>query len=90
MNTRVQNYGSLIAGLMLVLFGGLALASQFFGPSDFWGHYWPLIVIGIGALFFMGMFAWGRSASGLAIPGSIVSAVGLMLMIQDLTNYCES
>ena len=90
MNTRVQNYGSLIAGLMLLLFGGLALASQFFGPFDFWGNYWPLIIVGIGALFFVGMFAWGRGASGLAIPGSIVTAVGLMLVIQNLTNHWES
>jgi hypothetical protein len=90
MNTKTQNYGSLIAGILLMLFGGLALASQFFGPFDFWGNLWPLIIIGVGAMLFVGMFAGGRGTSGLAIPGSIITVVGLLLMVQNLTGHWES
>jgi len=41
-------------------------------------------------LFFVGMFAGGKSVSGLAIPGSIISGIGLMMLFQNLTNHWES
>jgi hypothetical protein len=36
------------------------------------------------------MFAGGRSVSGLAIPGSIITSIGLMLFYQNITNHWES
>jgi hypothetical protein len=36
------------------------------------------------------MFAGGRSVSGLAIPGAIVTTIGLMLFYQNLTGHWES
>ena len=41
-------------------------------------------------LFFVGMFAGGRSVSGLAIPGSIITTIGLMLFYQNITGHWES
>ena len=32
----------------------------------------------------------GRSVSGLAIPGTIITTIGLMLFYQNLTNHWES
>ena len=40
--------------------------------------------------FFVGMFAGGKSMAGLAIPGAIISGLGLMMFIQNLTGYWES
>lgn len=90
MNTKTQNYGSMVAGILLIVFGGLALASQFFGPFNFWGRLWPLLIVSIGVMFFVGMLAGGRGASGLAIPGSIITTVGLMMLLQNLTGHWES
>jgi len=89
MSTRHSN-GSIVAGSILILFGLLALISQVFRGVDFWGSLWPFFIIGIGVLFFVGMFLGGRSVAGLAIPGSILSALGLMMLVQNLTNYWQS
>jgi hypothetical protein len=85
-----RNAGPLVAGSLLILFGILSLAGQLFRGFHFWDTFWPFMVIGIGAMFFVGMFAGGKSVSGLAIPGSIITVVGLMLLYQNLTDHWES
>jgi hypothetical protein len=90
MFTNRSNPGSLIIGATLIGFGLLALASQLFRGFDFWGVIWPFFIVGAGALFFVGMFSGGKSAAGLAIPGSILIAVGLMLFLQNLFDHWES
>ena len=90
MSTNRSNPGSLIAGAALIAVGLLALAGQLFRGFDFWGAIWPFFIIGAGALFFVGMFSGGRSAAGLAIPGSILVAIGSMLFLQNLFDRWES
>lgn len=90
MSTNRTNTGSLIAGAALIIFGLLALAGQLFAGFNFWGVIWPFFIIGVGVLFFVGMYSGGKSAAGLAIPGSILTFVGLMLFLQNLTDYWES
>jgi hypothetical protein len=85
-----QNAGALVGGALLILFGLLALLTQLFSGFNFWGSFWPFLIMGFGAMFFVGMFAGGKSVAGLAIPGSIIMVVGLMLFIQNLTNHWES
>lgn len=85
-----RSNGPLVAGTLLIAFGLLALASQLFRNIVNWSYIWPLTVVLMGALFFAGMFAGGRSVSGLAIPGSIISGIGLMLLYQNLTSHWES
>ena len=85
-----RNTGSLVGGSILIIFGILALFGKIFQNFDFWGTFWPFFIIGIGLLFFVGMFAGGRSVSGLAIPGSIISTIGLMLFYQNITDHWES
>ncbi len=87
-NTR--NTGALIVGSILIVFGLLALLSQFFSNFNFWNYLWPLIIIAFGGLFFVGMLAGGKSVSGLAVPGSIFSVIGLMMLFQNLTHHWES
>jgi multisubunit Na+/H+ antiporter MnhC subunit len=36
------------------------------------------------------MLAGGKSMAGLAIPGAIISGLGLMMFIQNLTGYWQS
>lgn len=90
MSTNRSNPGSLIAGAALIAVGLLALAGQLFRGFDFWGTIWPFFIIGAGALFFVGMLSGGRSAAGLAIPGSILIAIGSMLFLQNLFGHWES
>jgi len=90
MFTNRSNPGSLIAGTALIVVGLLALAGQIFRGFDFWGTIWPFFIIGAGALFFVGMFSGGKSAAGLAIPGSILIAIGAMLFLQNISDHWES
>jgi hypothetical protein len=85
-----RNNGSIVAGSILLLVGILALLGQLFRGASFWGNFWPFIIIGIGALFFVGMLLGGKSVAGLAIPGSIIAVNGLMLLLQNLTGYWQS
>jgi hypothetical protein len=89
MQTNRSNVGALIAGTVLIAFGLLALAGQFFRNLD-WGFLWPFAVIGLGALFFVAMFAGGKQAAGFAVPGSIVGGIGLVLLFQNITQHWES
>jgi len=90
MQNNPRNAGSLVGGALLMLFGALALLAQLVRGFDFWGTFWPFIVMAVGIMFFVGMVAGGKSTGGLAIPGSIITVIGLMLFVQNLTNHWES
>jgi hypothetical protein len=89
MQTNRSNTGGLIAGTLLIVFGLMALAGQFFRGVD-WGFLWPFAIIGFGALFFVAMFAGGKGTAAFAIPGSIVGGIGLVLLFQNITQRWES
>jgi hypothetical protein len=84
-----RNRASAVFGIILVALGVIFLAGQFI-RIDLGFDLWPFAVIGFGALFFVGMFAGGRSASGLAIPGSIITVIGLNLLIQNTFDIWEN
>jgi hypothetical protein len=89
MNTK-RNSGTLIAGAILIAIGALSILGQVFEGFHFWSFLWPLIVIAVGGMFFIGMFAGGKSLAGLAIPGSIISVIGLMMFLPNISNHWES
>ena len=83
------NRGSLYVGVILILAGVLFLLSRIAGMNG-WGAFWPFIIIAIGAAFFVGMALGGRSAGVLAIPGSIIVMVGLILLLQNWLAIWET
>lgn len=89
MQTNRSNAGALIGGALLIVFGLLSLAGQLFRGFN-WGVLWPFTVIGLGALFFVAMFAGGKGTAAFAIPGSIISGIGLVLLFQSITGHWES
>lgn len=89
MQTNRSNVGALIGGAVMIAFGLLALAGQAFRNVN-WGFLWPFIVIAIGALFFVAMYAGGKQTAAFAIPGSIVGGIGLVLLFQNITHHWES
>ena len=90
MTTQRSNVGTLIGGALLIGLGILALFGQIFRDFHFWAYVWPFVIIGCGLLFFIGMFAGGKSLAGLAIPGSIITVSGLMLLFQNFTGHWAS
>jgi len=89
MQTNRSNFGALVGGTVMIAFGLLALAGKVFHSVN-WGFLWPFIVIGLGALFFVAMFAGGRQTAAFAIPGSIIGGIGLVLLFQNITRHWES
>lgn len=89
MQTNRSNVGALIGGALLIGFGLLSLVSRVFQGLN-WGFLWPFLIIGLGALFFIAMFAIGKSGAAFAVPGSIVGGVGLVLLFQNITRHWES
>ena len=85
-----RNNASIVAGSVLILAGLLVLFGQLFQGWDIWTNFWPLAIISAGILFFVAMLFGGKSAAGLAIPASIITTVGLILFVQNLTDYWES
>ncbi|MBE0699189.1 MAG: DUF2807 domain-containing protein [Anaerolineaceae bacterium] len=88
MDTK-HNRSSMVVGAMLLAIGILTLVGQFIRPFS-GGILWPVIVIGFGLAFFVGMFFGGRSFGPLAIPGSIITGIGLILFIQNFFGLWET
>ena len=86
----MQKRSSLIVGTILILVGALFLLVQLF-PSlainiDI-SNQWPLIIVSVGVLLILSAFL---GTAPLAIPGSIVTGIGGILYVQNLTNSWES
>lgn len=70
-------------GIALVVVGLLVLLGQWLDLS---AMGWPLFIIVPGVIMLGVAFAGNRDAAGLAVPGSIVTTVGLILLIQSATG----
>jgi len=82
--------GNLILGIILIVLGIVFLIGQVFNQvfNIHIGSYtWPFTVIVPGVLLYLAAFMTeARAGRGLAIAGSIVTAVGLLLFFQNVTN----
>src|SRR5512133_3752886 len=84
-----NNVGALIGGAVLIGIGVLTLVSRLYTNID-WGMFWPFAIIGFGALFFIAMFAIGKSGAAFAIPGTIIGGIGLVFLFHNITQHTES
>jgi hypothetical protein len=83
--------GSLTFGILLILIGGWFLAVQFIPSLGDWVTRffdWPFWIVGPGLLFLVAAIVSG--VSGLAVPGAVISGVGLILYYQNYTGDWES
>lgn len=90
METRKKNSGAIAGGVALIAFGVLILIGQIFQRTNFWGAFWPFFPIALGVIFYVVMFAGGKSAAPFAIPATIITMIGLILLFQNLTGYWET
>ncbi len=74
-----------LTGLLLIGLGALFLAGRFIE-----GFGWPLFVIVPGVVLLVWAFVGGKDAASMAIPGSIVTTVGLILYLQSATSAFSS
>jgi hypothetical protein len=86
---RNRQTSMFIAGVILMGLGGLFLIAQVLGGS-FWSYFWPYLIIGVGLTFLVALVTSGRGAGGLAIPGSVVTTVGIILFFQNAFGWWES
>jgi hypothetical protein len=72
-------------GLVMLVTGGLFLADQFL-TIRIMDFFWPLLIVLFGLTFFVGMLTAGRRGAGLAVPGAIITTIGLLLFLQNTFN----
>ena len=83
---RGPERGTIALGVTLLAIGGLALLGKALS-IDILGLGWPLFVLVPGILLFVaGLGLGGRAGLAMAIPGGIVSMVGLVLSVQAATG----
>jgi hypothetical protein len=75
-------------GALLVALGLLLLAQQLFGFN--WSGAWPFYIIAVGLVFFVGVVVGGSAAGPLAIPGAVITTVGLILLYQRTFDRYET
>jgi hypothetical protein len=80
-NKSVFNW-QVYVGVILILTGGIFLADLFL-PIKLMASFWPVLIVLFGISFFIAMLAAGKRGSGLAIPGAIITTLGLLLSIQN-------
>jgi hypothetical protein len=79
--------GSLTFGLILILLGGWFLTLQFVPSIADWFESvvdWPFWIIGPGLIFLFAALV--STVTELAIPGSIITGIGLILTYQNETG----
>lgn len=82
---------SLTFGLILILLGGWFLTLQFVPSVADWFDSivdWPFWIIGPGLIFLFAAVV--STARDLAIPGSIITGIGLILAYQNATGDWQS
>jgi hypothetical protein len=84
-----RNFAGLIIGVVLIAIGILALFGRNIILPDM-DTLWPLIVVGVGVAFFIPILLGDKSRGGLAIPGSILFTVGVILYIMNRTDSWEA
>lgn len=84
-----RNQTVLVIGVILIAIGILSLLGKVFNFMN-WDNLWPLVVIGVGAAFIVGMLLGDKSLGRFAVPGSIIITIGLILLFMNITNRWEA
>ena len=74
-----KNYGLLMPGSILIIYGILFLYSSVEG----WylmSYWWPIFILGPGIGFFM-MYIFGEKEKGMLIPASILTGISVLFLI---------
>jgi hypothetical protein len=86
---KSSNITGIVIGVVLILLGIFSFFGRFFAFFNL-DNLWPLIVIAVGAIFFVLMLLGDKSRGGLAVPGSILVTIGLILFVMNFTDTWEA
>jgi Putative auto-transporter adhesin, head GIN domain len=84
-----RNISGLIIGVVLIIIGILALFGRYIVLPDM-DTLWPLVVVAVGAAFFIPILLGDKTRGGLAVPGSILVTIGVILYIMNRTESWEA
>jgi hypothetical protein len=90
---RVTQLGGAIAvGIILISLGFLFLLQQLLNLSIWriWHYGWSIFPLAAGFLLFAIMVLGGKGTAKMAIPGSIVTMIGLVLLYQTVFDQYQS
>ncbi len=92
MTASNRDHGRNVGALALIGLGVLFLVGQVFGFNigSLFNFAWPFFIIIPGVLILFAALTGGKSLSGLAIPGMVITGTGLILFFQSTFNYFES
>ena len=88
-NRQGSSKGTLIMGVLLVALGIVFLVASLLG-SNVVGTWWPLFIIVVGLLFFAPLFLREASWGAFAIPGSVLTMTGVVLLFQNLFDAWQT
>lgn len=96
----MRNKGSLYVGLLLMLvgsvFSAIEVAARLLQPLGIplgWHNLWPLLLLLVGAAFWLPLLVWWARRSelaGLAVPASLFTVNGLILLYTATTRRWEA
>jgi hypothetical protein len=89
MNEIQAGRGRSIAAISMIGVGLLFVLAQIFNFS-IWGFLWPLFVLIPGAAFLYFAVTGDKKMAGLAVPGTVITGTGLILLFQSLTGHWAS
>jgi len=91
MNSRTNDRGRQAIAVAIIATGIMFLISNVFSVDLFiFEGGWPFFVILPGLLMLAIAVSGDKRAASLVFPGAIVTGTGLILFVQNLTNYWES
>lgn len=79
-----------VGGGTILVALGLVLLVQRHTPPQLGAALWPFFIIGPGCFFYLLMLLGGRGSGSLAIPATILTTLGLILLGQSVFDYYES
>lgn len=88
-NRQGSGKGTLIIGVLLVALGIVFLLASLLG-NNVVGTWWPLFIIVVGLLFFVPLFLREASWGAFAIPGSVLTMTGLVLLFQNFFDAWQT
>ena len=88
-NRQGSSKGTLIMGVLLVALGIVFLVASLLG-NNVVGTWWPLFIIVVGLLFFAPLFLREASWGAFAIPGSVLTMTGVVLLFQNLFDAWQT
>jgi hypothetical protein len=78
-----------VLGTLLVVLGAVLLLRPAF-PAGWWHYGWPVFVLLPGVALFLTMAVGGRAMAWLAVPASVVTMTGLILLVQNAYDLWQT